>query len=115
MHAGVETSRMVLDNVLARIGDGLHDPLWDPPLALAKYHVIREALAMCRTLQDILGGAAVFQAAPYERAIRDLSCLNAIAGTMLTIEVDLGILTVGDVELRRRPHPNRHHEPKGEP
>ena len=115
MHAGVETSRMVLDHVLARIGDGLHDPLWDPPLALAKYHVIREALGMCRTLQDILGGAAVFQAAPYERAIRDLSCLNAIAGTMLTIEVDLGVLTVGDVELRRRPRPKRHDQPKGEP
>lgn len=103
MHAGVETSRMVLDNVLGRIGDGLHDPLWDPPLALAKYHVIREALGMCRTLQDILGGAAVFQAAPYERAIRDLSCLNAIAGTMLTLEVDLGILTIGDVQLRGHP------------
>ena len=115
MHAGVETSRMVLDNVLARIGDGLHDPLWDPPLALAKYHVIREALGMCRTLQDILGGAAVFQAAPYERAIRDLSCLNAIAGTMLTLEVDLGILTVGDVELRRLPTRKRNDERKGEP
>jgi hypothetical protein len=57
----------------------------------------------------------VFEAAPYERAIRDLSCLNAIAGTMLTIEVDLGILTVGDVELRRRLPPNRHDEPKGDP
>jgi len=115
MHAGLETSRMVLDSVLSRIGDGLHDPLWDPPLALAKYHVIREALGMCRTLQDILGGAAVFQAAPYERAIRDLSCLNAIAGTMLTLEVDLGILTVGDVELRRLPTRKRNDERKGEP
>jgi len=101
--------------VIERIGQSLHDPLWDPPLALTKYHVIREALAMCRTLQDILGGAAVFEAAPYERAIRDLSCLNAIAGTMLTLEVDLGILTIGDVELRRRPTKNRHDERKGEP
>jgi alkylation response protein AidB-like acyl-CoA dehydrogenase len=102
MYAGVETSRLVLRGVLERVGHGLHDPLWDAPLALAKYHVIHQALAMCRTLQDILGGAAVLEAAPYERPIRDLSCLNAIAGTLATLEVDLGGLTVGDVERGRR-------------
>jgi alkylation response protein AidB-like acyl-CoA dehydrogenase len=105
MYAGLETSRLVLHGVLERIGQGLHDPLWDAPLALTKYHVIHQALAMSRTLQDILGGAAVLEAAAYERPIRDLACLNAIAGTLLTLEVDLGVLTIGDVELRRRARP----------
>ena len=102
MFAGVETSRLVLDGVLERVDQGLHDRLWDAPLALAKYHVIQEALALCRTLQDVLGGAAVLEADAYERAIRDLSCLNAIAGTLATLEVDLGVLTVADVVIRRR-------------
>lgn len=105
MFAGVETSRLVLDGVLQRVGQGLHDPLWDAPLALAKYHVINEALALCRTLQDVLGGAAVLEADAYERPIRDLSCLNAIAGTLATLEVDLGVLTVADVTIRRRATP----------
>jgi acyl-CoA dehydrogenase len=105
MFAGVETSRLVLDGVLQRIGQGLHDPLWDAPLALAKYHVIHEALALCRTLQDVLGGAAVLEAEAYERPIRDLSCLNAIAGTLATLEVDLGVLTVADVMIHRRAAP----------
>jgi alkylation response protein AidB-like acyl-CoA dehydrogenase len=105
MFAGVETSRLVLDGVLQRVGQGLHDPLWDAPLALAKYHVIHEALALCRTLQDVLGGAAVLEADPYERPIRDLSCLNAIAGTLATLEVDLGVLTVADVMIHRHTAP----------
>jgi len=52
--------------------------------------------------QDILGGAGVFEECPYERPIRDLSCLNAIAGTLATLEVDLGILATSDVERRKK-------------
>jgi hypothetical protein len=44
------------------------------------------------------GGAGVLEAYPYERPIRDLLCLNAIAGTLATLEVDLGILAASDVE-----------------
>jgi alkylation response protein AidB-like acyl-CoA dehydrogenase len=98
MAVGLETSRMVLDRALDHIGRGAHDRLWDPELAVAKVHVIGQALAMCRTLQDILGGAGVLEAYPYERPIRDLLCLNAIAGTLATLEVDLGIVAVGDIE-----------------
>ncbi len=102
MVAAIETSRLVLAGALDRIAAEAHDPYWDPPLAVAKLHVVEQALAVSRTLQDILGGAAVFEAAPYERTIRDLSCLNPIAGTMATLEVDLGIRAIADVEQRRR-------------
>src|SRR5262249_54121734 len=102
MYIGLETSRLVVKGALERVEREDHDRLWDPALAVAKVHVIEQALAMCRTLQDILGGAGVFEERPYERPIRDLSCLNAIAGTLATLEVDLGIFAKGEVMRRRK-------------
>jgi alkylation response protein AidB-like acyl-CoA dehydrogenase len=102
MVVAIESSRMVLESALEHIGAGAHDPYWDPPLALTKLHVVEQALAVTRTLQDILGGVAVFEAGPYERTIRDLSCLNPIAGTMATLQVDLGIRAIAEIEQRLR-------------
>ena len=102
MYVGIETSRLVILRALEHVDREDYDRLWDPSLAVAKYHVIEQALTMCRTLQDILGGAGVFEECPYERPIRDLSCLNAIAGTLATLEVDLGILATSDVERRKK-------------
>lgn len=97
MYIGMETSRVLLANVLSRIGRGGYDWLWDPPLAVLKCHVVEQALQMCRHIQDITGGYGVFDKAPYERHIRDLQCLNPIAGTMMTLMVDLGVLTADEV------------------
>ena len=97
----IESSRLVIASALEHVAGQTHDPYWDPPLVLAKLHVVEQALVVCRMLQDILGGAAVFEAGPYERTIRDLSCLNPIAGTLATLQVDLGIRAITDIEQRR--------------
>jgi acyl-CoA dehydrogenase len=102
MVAQIESSRLVVASALDRVAAEAHDPYWDPPLAFTKLHVVEQALALTRTLQDILGGVAVFEAGPYERTIRDLSCLNPIAGTLATLQVDLGILAVTQLEHRQR-------------
>jgi hypothetical protein len=59
-------------------------------------------LIRTRTLQDILGGAGVFEECPYERHVRDFVCLNPIAGTQATLEIDPGTLAAADVERRFR-------------
>jgi alkylation response protein AidB-like acyl-CoA dehydrogenase len=102
MVVSIESSRLVIANALEHIAGQAHDPYWDPPLALTKLHVVEQALVVCRALQDILGGAAVFEAGPYERTIRDLSCLNPIAGTLATLQVDLGIRAITEIEQRLR-------------
>jgi acyl-CoA dehydrogenase len=100
MVVGLESSLLVVAGALERIATESHDPYWDPPLAITKLHVVEQALALSRTLQDILGGVAVFEAGPYERTIRDLSCLNPIAGTLATLQVDLGIQAIAQIEQR---------------
>jgi alkylation response protein AidB-like acyl-CoA dehydrogenase len=102
MVVALESSRMVVASALERVATEAHDRYWDPPLALTKLHVIEQALALSRTLQDILGGIAVLEAGPYERTIRDLACLNPIAGTMATLQVDLGIHAIAHIEQRLR-------------
>jgi alkylation response protein AidB-like acyl-CoA dehydrogenase len=102
MVVAVESSRLVVANALDHIAAEAHDPHWDPPLALTKLHVVEQALVVCRALQDVLGGAAVFEDGPYERTIRDLSCLNPIAGTLATLQVDLGIRAISEIERRLR-------------
>jgi alkylation response protein AidB-like acyl-CoA dehydrogenase len=97
MYVGMETSRVMVSNILSRIARSEYDWLWDPPLAVLKCHVIEQALEMCRHIQDITGGYGVFEKGPYERHIRDLQCLNPIAGTLMTLIVDLGVLTTDEV------------------
>jgi alkylation response protein AidB-like acyl-CoA dehydrogenase len=98
MSIALETSRMVVESMLERVDGEVFDSLWDPPLAINKCFVIEQALGMCRTVQDIMGGAGVLESAPYERTIRDLQCLNPIAGTLQTLQVDLGVLATGEIE-----------------
>jgi alkylation response protein AidB-like acyl-CoA dehydrogenase len=104
MAVSLETSRIVVSHMLERIDREEHEKTWDAPLAVSKCHVIGEALKLCRTIQDITGGAAVFEHCAYERHVRDLMCLNPIAGTVATLEVDLGILATADVTRR---HPGK--------
>jgi alkylation response protein AidB-like acyl-CoA dehydrogenase len=97
MYIGLESSRLVVKDMLERVSGADYDWLWDAPLAVAKSHVIEQALQMCRIIQDITGGYGVFEDAPYERHIRDLQCLNPIAGTLATLGVDLGMLAMAEV------------------
>jgi alkylation response protein AidB-like acyl-CoA dehydrogenase len=98
MYVGMETARLVVADTLERIGRDEQEALWDPALAVSKYHVVGQALEMCRTAQHVLGGAAVFEARPYSRLIRDIQCLVPIAGTLATLEVDLGVLVTAEIE-----------------
>jgi len=102
MYVGLETSRIVIAHALERIERDEYDWLWDPPLVVLKGHVIEQALQLCRTIQDVAGGYAVFEEAPYERHIRDLMCLNPIAGTLMTLAVDLGGLAAAEVQRKAK-------------
>ena len=102
MYIGLETSRLVVQATLEGAERDAFDPLWHPLLAVGKSVVVEHALQMCRTIQDITGGAGVFDLGPYERVIRDLQCLNPIAGTLMTLQVDLGILTLAEVQRAER-------------
>jgi alkylation response protein AidB-like acyl-CoA dehydrogenase len=102
MYVGLETSRIVVAHALERIERDEYDWLWDPPLVVLKGHVIEQALQLCRTIQDVAGGYAVFEQAPYERHIRDLMCLNPIAGTLMTLAVDLGGLAAAEVQRKAK-------------
>lgn len=98
MYVSLEASRLTVSTMLDDVDRGGRDTLWDPALAVAKCVVIEHALQMCRTIQDITGGAGVFEQGPYERLVRDLQCLNPIAGTLATLQVDLGVLVTAEVE-----------------
>jgi alkylation response protein AidB-like acyl-CoA dehydrogenase len=98
MTIALESSRIMVRATLDRIGNEGCDFLWEPQLAILKSHVIEQALHLVRIVQDITGGYAVFENAPYERTLRDLQCLNPIAGTLATLQVDIGILAADEVE-----------------
>ncbi|MGE0545940.1 MAG: acyl-CoA dehydrogenase family protein [Kofleriaceae bacterium] len=102
MTIALESSRIMVRATLDRIGDEGCDFLWEPQLAILKSHVIEQALHLVRVVQDITGGYAVFEGAPYERTIRDLQCLNPIAGTLATLQVDLGILAADEIQRQQR-------------
>lgn len=98
MYVAIETSTVLVRAALDRVQEEGADFLWEPHLAVLKSHVIEQALALARTIQDITGGYGVFESGPYERHIRDLQCLNPIAGTLATLQVDLGVLAADEVE-----------------
>jgi alkylation response protein AidB-like acyl-CoA dehydrogenase len=100
MFVALETSSLVVANALERVRCAGHDRFWDTAIAVSKYYVVNQALDMCRTAQHILGGASVFLESPYERYMRDFQCLVPIAGTQAILEVDLGILAIGEIERR---------------
>jgi alkylation response protein AidB-like acyl-CoA dehydrogenase len=100
MYVWLEASRLVVKAMLEDVERHECDPLWHPPFAVAKCVVIGHALQICRTVQSITGGAGVFEQRPYERLVRDLQCLDPIAGTLATLEVDLGILVTAEIKRR---------------
>jgi len=102
MAVAVETSRLVVQNALARVDSAGDVATWDVATALSKYWVVEQALALCRGAQRVLGGAAVFEGAPFERHLRDFNTLVANVGTQLVLEIDLGALAVAEIGSRLR-------------
>ena len=100
MFVALETSSLVVAHALERVRCEGHDSFWDTAIAISKYYVVNQALDVCRTAQQILGGASVFLESPYERYMRDFQCLVPLAGTQAILEVDLGILAIGEIERR---------------
>jgi alkylation response protein AidB-like acyl-CoA dehydrogenase len=96
MAVSLETTRLVVRDALARAGQCRHESYWDPGFAVAKYHAVEQALALGRTAQGILGGAAVFEADGFERELRGFQCLVANVGTQLVLQIDLGALVVAE-------------------
>lgn len=109
-YVAIETARTVLYDAIERAeapdepGARL-DPVWDVAITTSKYYVVQQAEAVVRGLCYVLGGAAYDREQPYERALRDLHAFLHLAGTQATLEVDLGVKAIAEVEqamARRR-------------
>jgi alkylation response protein AidB-like acyl-CoA dehydrogenase len=93
----LDTARTVLYDTLER-AEGC-DPVWDVAISTSKYYAVQQADAVVRGLAAVLGGAAYDREQPYERALRDLHACLHLAGTQATLEVDLGVKAIAEVEL----------------
>src|SRR5262249_29517255 len=92
------SSQALLHEALRRITDGEHDPLFDPVVSAAKYHVTEKALELAMRTLRLLGGSAYLKELPYERCLRDFCGLISGAGTQETLEVNLGARIIGELE-----------------
>lgn len=105
-YVAIETARTVLYDAIERAADGAGvDPVWDVAITTSKYYVVQQAEAVTRGLAHVLGGAAYDRSQPYERGLRDLHAFLHLAGTQATLEVDLGVKAIAEVEqamARRR-------------
>lgn len=106
-YVAIETARTVLYDAIERASSEREplDELWDVTITTSKYYVVQQAEAVVRGLCYVLGGAAYDREQPYERALRDLHALLHLAGTQATLEVDLGVKAIAEVEqamARRR-------------
>ncbi|MEZ4361117.1 MAG: acyl-CoA dehydrogenase [Kofleriaceae bacterium] len=94
----LDTARTVLYDALER-AEGC-DPVWDVAITTSKYYAVQQAEAVVRGLAAVLGGAAYDREQPYERGLRDVHACLHLAGTQATLEVDLGIKAIAEIELR---------------
>lgn len=108
-YVAIDTARTVLYDAIERAGgdgggDGEVDRVWDVAITTSKYYVVQQAEAVTRGLAHVLGGAAYDRGQPYERGLRDLHAFLHLAGTQATLEVDLGVKAIAEVEqaLARR-------------
>jgi acyl-CoA dehydrogenase len=111
----LESSRLIVRSVLDQVGAAGTDFLWEPQFAIVKSHVVEHGLQLVRLIQDVTGGYGVLDGFPYERTCRDLQCLNPIAGTLATLEVDLGNLAIEELAhppvVRSRRRTETHEDP----
>jgi alkylation response protein AidB-like acyl-CoA dehydrogenase len=112
-YVAIETARTVLYDAIERAAEGHGegdgggsgvDRVWDVAITTSKYYVVQQAEAVTRGLAHVLGGAAYDRGQPYERGLRDLHAFLHLAGTQATLEVDLGVKAIAEVEqaLARR-------------
>lgn len=102
MRVALETSRCSVASALEAAVRGSRHPVWDIGTTSAKYYTVQQAIALCATAQSIVGGDAVFVGRPFERRMRDFACFAPLAGTQASLEVDLGILSIGEAEQLSR-------------
>ena len=91
MYVAMSTARLSLHHALGLIAQGQSDPLWDPSSWIAKYQVTESALEVVLTAMRLLGAQGVFKTEPYERYLRDISCMLAGGNPQDLLLVDLGI------------------------
>ncbi len=98
MSVAVDSARLIVHSMLERVGNNDLDYLWDPNVAMAKYFLLEQATHMAQTAQQILGGYGYMQEFEFDRYLRDFYGLVPIVGTQYTLEVDLGIRAIQQLE-----------------
>jgi alkylation response protein AidB-like acyl-CoA dehydrogenase len=96
MHIAVETTRAVVASTLARVADGVVDPVFDIGISAAKHFATEQALLLVTQAFRVLGGHAYYGDPHYGIFLQDCVALLCAAGTQELIEVNIGALvTVG--------------------
>ena len=98
MSVAIESSRLMVHSMLERVGNEDLDYLWDPNVAMAKYFLIEQAVGMAQTAQQLLGGYGYMQEFEFDRYLRDFYGVVPIIGTQYTLEVDLGIRAIQQLD-----------------
>jgi acyl-CoA dehydrogenase len=105
MAIAVESTRLMVTATLERASASQSDPFWDPGVVMTKVFAVEQALVLCRGVQDLIGGAAIFDET-FSRDLRDLPSFIANLGTQLTLQVDLGVLAA-EQHRQANPTPRR--------
>lgn len=101
MAVAIESSRQFVHAMLERTGQKDLDYLWDPHVAMAKYFVIEQAVHVAHTAQQLLGGYGYLQEYEFDRYLRDFYGVVPLFGTQYTLEVDLGIRAIQEVQEKK--------------
>lgn len=104
MFVDIESSRALLHSALRRARDqrGDYDPLFDPIVSAAKYHVAERAIDVLHSAFRLLGGKGYTRALRVERFLRDAYGLMAGGGAQDILEIQLGVGAVARVEQRAK-------------
>lgn len=102
MWVDIESSRALLYAALRRAatGSGGYDPLFDPLVSAAKYHVAERSIEVLHHAFRLLGGKGYTRALRVERFLRDAYGLMAGGGAQDILEIQLGVAAVSRVEQR---------------
>ena len=100
MYVSIETSRSMLYRSLHRLQSEHFDPHWDPILAATKYWIVDQANQLMLNVYRLAGGKGYIHDQHYGRFQRDFAGLIPTVGAQDVLEVDLGVWTSHDSEMR---------------
>lgn len=92
MRVAIESSRWALQGAYAQMP--VQPAEGALTSSLAKYFVAEQLLSVARMAQSLLGGEGYASAAGFERYARDFAALIAGAGSQLTLEANIGLLSM---------------------